>query len=392
MDEARIAALIVAAGHGVRMGEGPPKQYRLLAGEPVLRRTLRTFLAHPAIHRIQVVIDPAHGGLYEATVGDLGLPQPVAGGASRRESVARGLEALAAGPAAPGWVMVHDAARPLVSSAVIERVATALRFAPAVVPVVPVFDTVARVAAGRITELVPREAMVRVQTPQGFDFQLLRRAHREVAGEATDDASLVRALGVEVATVPGDPANLKLTTPEDFAFAERLLAGRPQGPRFRTGLGYDVHAFAEGRPLVLCNVTIPHERGLAGHSDADVALHALTDAILATVGADDIGSHFPPSDPRWRDADSRHFLARALELLHRAGGQLEHVDLTLVCERPRIGPLRARLRRRLAQLLGLPESRISLKATTTEGLGFTGRGEGMAAWAVVTARFPAEEG
>ncbi len=389
MDGHGIAALVVAAGRGARMGGGVPKQYRPLAGEPVLRRTVRAFLAHPEIRRVQVVIAPDHRGLYDAVLGDLGLPEPVTGGASRRESVARGLEALAAATPPPTRVLVHDGARPLVSRALVDRVVTALRFTPAVVPVVPVHDTLARVGNDRIAATVPREGVVRVQTPQGFALDLLRRAHREVAGEATDDASLVRALGVEVATVRGEETNLKLTVEDDFALAERLLAARG-GARFRTGFGFDVHAFAEGRRLVLCNVEIPGERGLAGHSDADVALHAVTDAILATVGAEDIGSHFPPSDPRWRDADSTLFLRWALELLHRAGGRLEHVDLTLVCERPRIGPLRARLRRRLAALLGLPESRVSLKATTTEGLGFTGRGEGIAATAVVTARFPEE--
>lgn len=381
------AAIVVAAGRGERMGAGPPKQYRPLAGEPVLRRTLRALLAHPAVARVQVVIDPDHRGLYEAVAEDLGLPEPVAGGASRRESVAAGLGALAALPRPPEYVLVHDAARPLLSHTLLDRVITALRFVDAVVPVLPVHDSLARVEGARIVAEVERAGVVRVQTPQGFRFELLRRAHAEVPGEASDDARLVRALGVEVATVPGDPANIKLTTPEDFAFAERLLAsGAPR--TFRTGFGYDVHRFDPTRRLVLCNLHLPEGPGLSGHSDADVALHALTDAILALVGAGDIGAHFPPSDPRWKDADSAVFLRRALDLLHAAGGRLEHVDVTLVCERPKIGPHRERLVRRLQQLLGLPEGRVSLKATTTEGLGFTGRGEGMAAMAVATASFP----
>jgi len=382
-----VAAIVVAAGRGERMGEGPPKQYRLLAGEPVLRRTLRALLAHPAIGRVQVVIDPDHRGLFEAVAGDLGLPEPVAGGASRRASVAAGLEALARLPGPPENVLVHDAARPLLSHLLLDRVITALRFTEAVVPVVPVHDSLARVDGGRIAAEVERSGVVRVQTPQGFRFGLLRRAHAEVPGEASDDSRLVRALGVEVATVPGDPANIKLTTPEDFAFAERLLtSGAIQ--TFRTGFGFDVHRFDPARRLVLCNLHLPGEPGLSGHSDADVALHALTDAILGLVAAGDIGAHFPPSDPRWKEADSGIFLRRALELLHASGGRLEHVDLTLVCERPKIGPHRERLVRRLAALLGLPEARVSLKATTTEGLGFAGRGEGMAAMAVATASFP----
>ncbi len=382
-----VAAIVVAAGRGERMGEGPPKPYRLLAGEPVLRRTLRALLAHPAIGRVQVVIHPDHRGLFEAVAGDLGLPEPVPGGASRRASVAAGLGALARLPRPPENVLVHDAARPLLSHLLLDRVITALRFAEAVVPVVPVHDSLARVEGGRVTAEVERESVVRVQTPQGFRFELLRRAHAEVPGEASDDSRLVRALGVEVATVPGDPANVKLTTPEDLAFAERLLASA--APRtFRTAFGYDVHRFDSARRLVLCNLHLPGEVGLSGHSDADVALHALTDAVLGLVAAGDIGAHFPPSDPRWKEADSATFLRRALELLHASGGRLEHVDLTLVCERPKIGPHRARLVRRLSALLGLPEARVSLKATTTEGLGFTGRGEGMAAMAVATASFP----
>jgi len=382
---ARIA-LVVAAGRGERAGGGVPKQYRELAGEPVLRRTIRALMRRFRAADIRVVIDPSHRALYEASVGDLGLPEPVAGGATRRDSVYAGLVALEADP--PGEVWVHDAARPFVSVALLDRLAQALVLEPAAVPVVPVTDSVARLEDGRIGRYVPRERLARVQTPQAFRFDLLLRAHRTAGdGSFADDASLVRAIGEQVAVVEGEEDNIKLTTAADFAKARRMLA---TGRQTRTGHGFDVHAFAEGRPLVLCGVRIPHPRGLAGHSDADVGLHALTDAVLATIAAGDIGSHFPPSDARWRDADSTLFLRHALALLAENGGQLVHADLTIVCEEPKIGPHREAMRARLSELTGLPPARISLKATTTEGLGFTGRGEGIAATALVTATFAEE--
>lgn len=387
MAPARVA-LVVAAGRGERAGGGVPKQYRKLAGEPVLRRTIRALLDRFRAADIRVVIDPSHRALYEAAVAGLGLPEPVAGGPTRRASVRAGLEALAADP--PREIWVHDAARPFVSVALLDRLAAALVAAPAVVPVIPVADSLVRVEDGRVGRYVPREGLARVQTPQAFRFDLLLRAHRSAGDDTfTDDASLVRAIGEEVAVVAGEEENIKLTNPEDFANAGRMLRAALQT---RTGYGYDVHAFAEGRPLVLCGVRIPHPRGLAGHSDADVGLHALTDAVLATIAAGDIGSHCPPSDPRWRDADSALFLRHALALLAEKGGRLVHADLTIVCEEPKIGPHREAMRARLSELTGLPPARISLKATTTEGLGFTGRGEGIAATALVTATFAEECG
>lgn len=375
--------LVVAAGRGERVGGDVPKQYRMLAGQPVLRRTLQALLQRFAPGEVRVVIDPAHRPLYEKTVCGLGLPEPLAGGPSRRESVRAGLEALAGDP--PQDVWVHDAVRPFVSTTLLDRLAEALATRAAVVPVVAVADSLVRRSDGAVERYVPRAGLARVQTPQAFRFDLLLRAHRTVpCGDFTDDGSMVWACGEEVATVEGEEENFKLTTPSDFARAERVLATRRT---VRTGFGFDVHAFAGDRPLVLCGVGIPHQRGLAGHSDADVALHALTDAILATVAAGDIGVHFPPSDPRWRDADSAQFLRYALEMLALAGGRLEHLDLTLVCEEPQIAPHRDAMRQRLAELTGLPLARVSLKATTTEGLGFTGRREGMAAYALVTAGF-----
>lgn len=386
MTGARIA-LVVAAGRGERAGGELPKQYRALGGEPVLRRTLRALLRRFAPDELRVVIDPAHRPLYEAAVRGLDLPEPVAGGSTRRDSVRAGLEALASSP--PHHIYVHDAARPFVSSALLDRLARALARAQAVIPVLPVPDSLVRCAEGRASEYVPRTGVARVQTPQAFRFELLLRAHRSVpAGSFHDDGSLVRAIGEEVAVTEGDENNFKLTTAADFARAERLLAVARQ---VRTGFGCDVHAFAPDRPLVLCGLRLPHPRGLAGHSDADVALHALTDAILATFGAGDIGQHFPPTDPRWRDAGSTWFLGHALKLLARAGGRLAHVDLTIVCEEPKIGPHREAMRQRLGELTGLPPDRLSIKATTTEGLGFTGRREGIAAFALVTADFEDSE-
>ncbi len=379
-------ALVVAAGAGRRAPGARPKQYRLLAGEPVLRRTVRRLRLCTAIAAVRVVIDPRHRDLYEEAVGDLGLGPPIAGGASRRESVRRGLEALAGEP--PARVLVHDAARPFVSPSLCERVLRRLEAgAEAVVPVLPVTDSLRRLVEDRIREEVPREGVYRVQTPQGFAFATILEAHRRTAAaSATDDSAIALAADVEVHTVPGEEDNIKLTLPEDFARAERILAG--ERPRFRTGFGYDVHALDPGRPLVLCGVTIPGAPGLAGHSDADVGLHALTDALLATIGAGDIGSHFPPGEARWRNAPSHIFLEHARDLVTTAGGRIEHVDVTILCEQPRLAPHREAMRGRIGALLGLPPEAVSVKATTSEGLGFVGRREGIAACAVATVGLP----
>jgi 2-C-methyl-D-erythritol 4-phosphate cytidylyltransferase/2-C-methyl-D-erythritol 2,4-cyclodiphosphate synthase len=381
----RCAALIVAAGRGDRFGGQLPKQYLDLAGSPVIRRTVLRLRDHPAIDEVVVVIDPSHRAFFDAALAGLAIAPPVAGGESRQESIRRGLEALAAGNP-PELVLIHDAVRPLLSPALIERVVAALTDAEAVLPVLPVVDTLKRVAGGRVVGGQARDGLVRAQTPQGFRFAVILDAHRRLAGaELTDDAALASEVGIPVRTVAGEERNLKITTPDDLAEAERRLVA---GPRWRTGVGFDVHRLVPGRRLVLGGIEIPHELGLAGHSDADVVAHAVTDALLGSVAAGDIGEHFPPSDPRWRDVDSAVFLVRAAELIASAGGRIENIDVMLMCERPRIAPYRAAMRARLAELLDLPVERVSIKATTTERLGFTGREEGIAAQAVVSVALP----
>ncbi len=376
----------MAAGSGVRLGGDLPKQYRDLGGRPMLRRSIDALLAIPRIDAVQVVIGAGQDTLYAAATAGLDLPPPVTGGATRQESVHRGLEALSAD--APVRVLVHDAARPFATPALVERVLDALDTAAAVLPVVPVVDTLKRLdPAGAVVAEVPREALARAQTPQGFRFAALLKAHRRHAGVAcTDDAGVVALDGVAVATVSGEEENFKVTTEDDLARAEAHLAGRPR--RWVTGTGFDVHAFAAGRRLWLCGIELPHDRGLAGHSDADVALHAVTDALFGAMADGDIGSHFPPSDAQWKDAPSDRFLRHAVERLAARGGRLEHVDLTIIGERPKIGPHRDALRASLAAIAGLPVEAVSVKATTTERLGFCGREEGLAAQAAVTVSLP----
>lgn len=381
----RTVALVVAAGRGERFGAGLPKQYARLAGKPILRHAVEALLAHPAVDAVRVVIAPGDEALYAAATAGLSLLPPVAGGAERQETVRLGLESLEA--LAPERVLIHDAARPLASAAVIGRVVEALDRHPAVLPVLPVVDSLKRVEGGLVAGQAARDGLVRAQTPQGFHFAPILAAHRAARGQGhTDDTAIAAAAGLEVACVEGESRNMKLTLPEDLALAEALLRG--PSPRWRTGLGFDVHAFAAGRPLILCGVEVPHERGLAGHSDADVAFHAVTDAILGTIGAGDIGTHFPPSDPRWQGADSAKFLRHAVALLAERGGRLENVDLVIVCERPKIGPYREAMTARLAEVLGAGRDQVSIKATTSERLGFTGRGEGIAAQAVVSVALP----
>lgn len=377
----------------MRAGGGLPKQYRRLGGMPVLRRTVVALLRHPRIERVQVVIHPDDIEPYEHAVGDLGLPPPVAGGASRQESVRAGLDSF--GDAGEATVLIHDAARPLVPSGLIDRCldrAEAQRAAGekiAVVPALAIPDSLRRGTAF-LEEEVTREGLLRVQTPQCFELGAFRDLHRRAdeAAEASDDAALAMRAGWAVAVVAGVETSLKLTTNEDFDRAEALLATRTS---FRTGLGFDVHAFEPGDHVWIGGVSIPHERGLKGHSDADVALHALTDALLGAIGAGDIGDHFPPSDPQWKGAPSPLFLEHALRLVEQRGGVAEHVDVTIICEAPRLGPHRQAIRERIAGLLRLPLERVSVKATTTERLGFTGRGEGIAAQAIATVRI-VEEG
>ncbi len=385
------AAIIVAAGKGVRASEAGsrPKQYLDIAGQPVLRRTLSAFLAHDAINAVQTVIDPEHITFYEAAIGNLKqspkLRDPVAGGANRQASVLSGLRAL--GGEAPANVLIHDAARPFVSGDAIGRIVAALARHPACLAAIPVSDTLKAEEGGRVRRTVSREGLWRAQTPQAFRYDAILQAHeraeREGRADFTDDAALAEWQGLEVAIVMGSERNVKLTTAEDFALAERLLDPVVAVRETRTGSGFDVHGFAPGDEVILCGVPIPHEAKLAGHSDADVGLHALTDALLGAFGLGDIGHHFPPSDPQWRGAASDVFLRHAARLVAAQGGRIVNADVTLICESPKIGPHREAMRARIADILEIEVSRVSVKATTTETLGFTGRREGIAAMASV---------
>jgi 2-C-methyl-D-erythritol 4-phosphate cytidylyltransferase / 2-C-methyl-D-erythritol 2,4-cyclodiphosphate synthase len=379
-------ALVVAAGSGQRFGSEVPKQYLPLAGRPVIRHALEIFAGHPGIDAVRVVLNPDHRPLYDEAVTGLELLPPVAGGASRQESVLNGLESLAA--LRPDHVLIHDAARPFVSAGIIDRTLATLATSPAALVAVPVTDTLKRATEQMVTATVDRRDLWRAQTPQGFRYAEILAAHRQSAGAAlTDDAAVAEAAGLAVSLVMGADDNFKITTAEDLQRAERLLGGGAM--EFRTGSGYDVHRFATGSSVTLCGVRIAHSHGLECHSDADVGLHALTDALLGAIGAGDIGSHFPPSDPQWRGVDSARFLAHAAALVAARGGRVNHVDVTLVCERPKIAPHRAAMVSRIAEILGLAPDRVSVKATTTEGLGFTGRSEGIAGHAIATVALPA---
>jgi 2-C-methyl-D-erythritol 4-phosphate cytidylyltransferase/2-C-methyl-D-erythritol 2,4-cyclodiphosphate synthase len=378
-------ALIVAAGSGTRLGGEVPKQYLPLAGRAVLRHSVETFLRHRAIAGVRVVISAEHRALYDSAVTGLSILAPVAGGTSRQDSVRNGLESLA--DLRPDRVLIHDAARPFLTGEIVDRTLAALDDAPGAVVAVPVTDTLKRGQDGRVAGTVDRSALWRAQTPQAFRYADILAAHRQAKGAAvTDDAAVAEAAGLPVKLVMGADDNFKITTADDLRRAERLVGGGSQ--EFRTGTGYDVHRFAAGDGVTICGVRIAHEQSLEGHSDADVGLHALTDAILGTIGAGDLGSHFPPGDPQWRGADSAQFLAHAAGLVAAKGGRIAHVDVTLICERPKIAPHRAAMIARIAAILGLEEGRVSVKATTTEGLGFTGRREGIAAQAVATVALP----
>lgn len=387
-------ALVVAAGRGERFGGAIPKQYADLAGQPLLRHSLTALSRHPAIGGVCAVINPDDEALYEAAGAGLDLLPPVAGGASRQGSVRRGLEILEG--LQPARVLIHDGARPFVADDVIDRVLAALADAPGAISALPLTDTVKREAtgstAGRIAGTMPRDGLWRAQTPQGFRFTEILAAHRAASAELglTDDAAVAEQAGLAVRLVEGDPANLKVTTPADLERAERWLAGGEvmRDEEIRTGTGFDVHRFGPGEGVRLCGVDVPHDFALAGHSDADVGLHALVDAILGALGAGDIGEHFPPSDPEWRGADSALFAAHARELVAGRGGRIVNVDVTLICERPKIGPYRSAMAARLAAVLDIEPERVNVKATTTERLGFAGRGEGIAAQAIASLAIP----
>ena len=392
-----IAILTVAGGRGLRAGEGLPKQYRPLAGKSLLAHTLGA-LHNAAPDAAQLVV--IHGddrGLYGRCAAELAqaaqarlLPEAI-GGASRQESVRNGLEALAAADSPPEIVLIHDAARPFPSPALVARAVGAAREFGAAAPGLPLADTVKEIdALSKVTATPERAKLRAVQTPQAFDFKLILEAHRVAAAEAkefTDDAMIAEHAGARVHIFDGDAANFKLTTPEDFLRAASVLLC--DLPDVRTGMGFDVHAFAEGDHVWLGGVKIPYERSLSGHSDADVLMHAVTDAILGAIGEGDIGAHFPPSDPQWKGAASEIFLAHAAKLVRARGGLIAHLDATVICEAPKVGPHREAIRESLAAILAIEVGRVAVKATTTERLGFAGRKEGIAAQAVATVRLPA---
>jgi 2-C-methyl-D-erythritol 4-phosphate cytidylyltransferase / 2-C-methyl-D-erythritol 2,4-cyclodiphosphate synthase len=378
-------ALVVAAGRGTRLGAPLPKQYLPLGGVAVLRHGVRALAEHPSIAAVRVIIHPDDRPHYDSATAGLGLMPPVNGGAQRQDSVRNGLESLA--DAAPELVLIHDGARPFLDRPVIDRVLIGLGAHQGAIAALPVRDTVKRGDGGRIAATIDRSALWRAQTPQGFHYGPIVAAHRAAAGaELSDDAAVAERAGIDVALVEGSEDNFKVTTMDDLARAERLLAAR--NGDIRTGQGFDVHVFGPGDHVWLCGVAVPHDQGLVGHSDADVGLHALTDAVLGAIGAGDIGMHFPPSDPQWRGAPSHRFLRHAADLVAAGGGSIAHVDVTVICERPQVGPHRAAMAARIADILALAPTRVSVKATTTEKLGFTGRGEGIAAQAVATIRLP----
>jgi 2-C-methyl-D-erythritol 4-phosphate cytidylyltransferase/2-C-methyl-D-erythritol 2,4-cyclodiphosphate synthase len=393
-----ISILVVAGGRGSRAGEGSPKQYRALLGKSVLARTLQSAHAAAPEAALIVAIHADDAELYAASVAELSaeararLLQPAIGGATRQASVRNGLEALARLSPAPEIVLIHDAARPFGDAALFRRAIAAAKAHGAAVPALPLADTVKQIdAAGVVTGTPERASLRLVQTPQAFSFPLILEAHRAAAGgggaELTDDGMVAEAAGHGVHVFAGDPANFKLTTAEDFLRAETVLLG--DLPDIRTGQGYDVHAFGPGDKVWLGGVAVPHNQGLAGHSDADVLAHAITDAILGALADGDIGKHFPPSDPQWKGAASSVFLAFAAKRARERGGVIAHVDATIVCEAPKIGPHRDAIRESLAKIMEIDIGRVAVKATTSERLGFTGRQEGMAALALATVRLPA---
>jgi 2-C-methyl-D-erythritol 4-phosphate cytidylyltransferase/2-C-methyl-D-erythritol 2,4-cyclodiphosphate synthase len=377
-------ALIVAAGRGTRFGGDLPKQYRRLGGYPVLRYSAATFARHPDIAQVRIVIHGDDRALHDEAVDGLGIENPVIGGATRQESVRQGLEAIDA--QSPDTVLIHDAARPFIDAATIAKTVDCLSGHDGALVAVPVVDTLKRGEDGLVADTVDRAGLYRAQTPQGFRFPAILAAHRAAAGrQMTDDAAVAEAAGLSVGLVEGSEDNFKITTEDDLIRAERLLAA---SGTVRVGTGFDVHAFGAGDHVWLAGVRVPHDRGLQGHSDADVGLHAVTDALLGAIGDGDIGSHFPNTDPRWKGASSDRFLAHAGELVAARGGVILHLDLTLICEAPKIRPHHAAMVARIAEILALPKTAVSVKATTTEGLGFTGRREGIAGQAVATVRLP----
>ena len=387
----QVAAIVVAAGQGLRAGGELPKQFRRIAGETLLEHALSAFVDVPNVSFVQPVIRQIDLAFVRTLTSSMNVLEPVAGGETRQASVRAGLEALSS--RAPEIVLVHDAARPFASADLIVRAIEAARKTGAAIPALPVTDTVKRVDSGGIIEAtLDRKSIRLVQTPQAFAFPTLLEAHRRAVAQGrddfTDDAALAEWAGMRVSVFKGEPGNIKFTTPEDFARAEAIQSAALGD--VRTGSGLDVHAFGPGDHVTLGGIRIPHSHGLTGHSDADVALHALTDAILGAIADGDIGAHFPPSDPQWRGASSDRFLAFAAERVRARGGRIAHLDLTIVCEAPRIGEHRDRMRANIASVAGIGIERVGVKATTSEKLGFTGRSEGIAAYATATIRLPWE--
>lgn len=370
-----ICALIVAAGRGTRAGGALPKQWQRVAGRSVLAHTIAAFRSHPAVDTIALVLHP--DDLDKAALFREAGILVAAGGSDRAASVRAGLALLPE----RGKVLIHDAARCCVPQQVITEVIAALEHHAAAAPGLPVTDALWQGDAQRVTGTQDREGLFAAQTPQGFDLPVIRAAHVAYDGPAADDVAVARAAGIVVAITPGDADNMKITTPGDFARAARILEGRMD---IRTGNGFDVHAFGPGDHVTLCGLRIPHDQGLVGHSDADVGMHTVTDAIYGALAMGDIGQHFPPSDPQWKGAASEVFLRHAAGLAAQAGFAITHVDCTLICEQPKIGPHAPEMRRVMAGLLGVEVERVSVKATTTERLGFTGRGEGIACMATAT--------
>ncbi len=388
----KVSAVIVAAGAGLRAGGEKPKQYQYIGNETVLRRTLETFATHPQITEVITVIGEGHEANFHQAAFGLKIGGAVLGGSTRQESCRIGIEACAAH--APDYVLIHDAARPFVSSDLIDRVIRALATSEAIVPALALSDTIKLVNDGIVLETLDRSKLFSAQTPQGFHYKKIRAAHSEAALQKkfglTDDASVSEAFGMKVQIVAGDAINRKLTTMQDITTASLAwqLTSSAERPDVRVGQGMDFHLFGTGKSVWLCGIEIPHSKKLKGHSDADVALHALTDAILGAIGEGDIGTHFPPTDPQWKDAKSSIFLAKASNLLQEQNGKLANVDITILAEEPKISPYLSVMKAELSRQLQLDIKRIAIKATTTEQMGAIGRKEGMAALAVVTVRLP----
>jgi 2-C-methyl-D-erythritol 4-phosphate cytidylyltransferase/2-C-methyl-D-erythritol 2,4-cyclodiphosphate synthase len=385
----KTAALIVAAGRGVRAERPGPKQYESLAGKTVLARTVEAFTCHSLVDAVLVVIHRDDESLYRKTVTDHEkLLPPVFGGETRQTSALAGLERLAQTPPTPDQVLIHDGVRPFVCDDLITAVCSGIGPSAGAIPVLAISETVKRTDAGRVIETVPRVGLHLAQTPQGFSFTAILDAHRAAADQTdlTDDEAVAARAGLAARTVCGDRRNIKLTSPDDFRYAEAMAA---QSMETWTGQGFDVHALVPGDHVILGGVKIPHTRGLKGHSDADAALHALTDALYGALGEGDIGHHFPPSDPKWHGADSAIFLREAVARLKARGGRINNLDVTVICEAPKIGPHRDAMRQAIATIADIDLRRVSVKATTSERLGFAGRGEGVAALATATIQLPA---